>query len=135
MTDRIPVESNWERVLYMNAWSTAPGARRGSGGPRGARVCVVLASMDAGGAACVALSCAMAVGMSYFTMACRCAISATAFTVVGNACKVLAIVASVVVWNKRASNVLRGAGRQPRRGGVLPEAPRTPRSGALDERG
>lgn len=103
VTDEVAVITNWERVLYLNAWTAG---------------CLVTYEFlfdfravmhlhkhlrDVGTVSCVILSCVMAVVMSYLTMACRKAISATAFTVVGNVCKVITIFASAVIWGEHVT--------------------------------
>jgi GDP-mannose transporter len=109
ITDRVDVRTNWERVLYMNGWSSVlllaydlafdlPAWR--SLADAATRTGTDMTSLSA-----VAVSCAIGIGMSYFTMECRRALSATAFTVVGNACKVLSVLLSILVW-QRASSVV-----------------------------
>jgi len=51
----------------------------------------------------VFISVALGVGMSYFAWMARSLLSAASFTVVGNVCKVLAIVMNVSLWDKHAS--------------------------------
>lgn len=103
VTDEVEVVTNWERVLYLNAWATAILVTGELLFDFRALVHLPRHFRDVGTVSCVILSCAMAVVMSYLTMACRKAISATAFTVVGNVCKVITIVASAAVWGQHVT--------------------------------
>ena len=97
------VITNWERVLYLNAWATCILVTYEFLFDLRAVMHLHKHLRNTGTFSCVIISCVMAVIMSYLTMACRKAISATAFTVVGNVCKVMTIVASAVIWGQHVT--------------------------------
>jgi len=98
--DVVKMDSNWGRVFYTNLLASLP--------------LVFLSAYDREvttvewtnkGIAALLLSCVLGVAMSYFAFLARSLISATYFTIVGNACKLLTVVANQLIWDKHANGV------------------------------
>lgn len=96
--------SGWTRVYYNNALAGIPALLCALDGDHAPQALVKGWRGDpTTGALVVAVSCAMGAAMSYFAFRARDALSATGFTVVGNVCKVMSVLANVILWDRHAT--------------------------------
>ena len=93
--------TNWERSFYQNAMAVplmiALALLSGETNVAAASIADVRAWPP------IAASCLAGIGLSYFSFALCEAVSATTFTVIGNVCKVLSILANVLLANQHSS--------------------------------
>ena len=103
VTNTVRMKSNWGRVLYTNGLASVPLVALAYGTAEQAIISDA-ALWTAPAIASVAVSIVLGVAMSYFAWLARSLVSATYFTVIGNTCKLITVLANLLIWDKHASN-------------------------------
>jgi GDP-mannose transporter len=100
--DTITVINNWERVFYQNTWASILLAIKIVYDEK--KLTDVVHSGDNWNAYLfLTAGCVIGISMSYFSLTCRKILTATYFTLIGNLCKFITILISVILWKKHAS--------------------------------